>query len=826
MSGNGFAELFAAYLNDTILQVLKTVATVFWFLEKVAAGCMRFLTEANLWDLLLAGMLDTLKVSMPGILGSVVFGGSGGVGVLYLALMLAGLLLTIPALSSTRLVEAGRAISWGVVLSVLFISSVWGFDLIGYLESLRQGMAQVVVTGIGTETGDLDALVATPMEATDTEVISYDFTLPSAFESRYFTPPSFPQDYDDYEMVIGVWPVQHSWVIWVESQASQTERRTEAQTALAVSALTLIPATVLFLFGLIFASLAAAALVLILFFVVALPLGFFEFGTTILTRVVQQYVYLVAITLLAVVVMGILVAANLLTPTAFGSTSTAVMSGAQDTPATLMAQIPIYLIAILALSYVSGMAKSTLTDAFGVVSGSVRASFASLNTTGRMPAGSGVLSDAAQAAMNVTGAAALAGMTGGLHAAVMAGAGASLGSVSASGGRAAATLAQGVAPESEHAQVFGSAARSGARGGIEGAASVGSVAARSRRKQTSSTAQVEAGGGRTFSAAAHLPADGDESETAWQGVDEGTFRSADTTLIEQGVKEYREGKRVTARNTLSRAFGSQAVAEQVMGRLEADPLQSHLPVAEITSRIRRTAHEATRAGKAIFDKQGNFTPAFQQSLWQTLRTDPALQHLDPKDTAQVQFVGAVSGASVRPQPPIWDRPHAPRSLAQAVLAPETAQIATYDYSAQLSLQGLAHLEGWSTDHLEALFEATRSGQSRSALGPTGATGTTATVNGIVKEIYTHKELKSLDHATAKEAARLALLVTRPPGSGVGAHRATMYGAGGAGSEIPVPPPSAVATPPPGRERETTLRPNPDGALVPARRKPGGKEQGL
>jgi hypothetical protein len=819
MSGNGFAELFAAYLNDTILQVLRTVATVFWFLAKVAAGCMRFLTEANLWDLLLAGMLETLKESMPGILGSVVFGGSGGVGVLYLALMLAGLLLTIPALSSTRLVDAGRAISWGVVLSTLFISSVWGFDLIGYIESLRQGMAQVVVTGIGTETSDLDTLVTTPMEATDTEVAVYDFTLPSAFESRYFTPPSFPQDYESYEMVIGVWPVQHSWVIWVESQESQTERRAEAQTALAVSALTLIPATVLFLFGLIFASLAAAALVLILFFVVALPLGFFEFGTTILTRVVQQYVYLVAITLLAVVLMSILVAANLLTPTAFGSVTTTGMSGTQETPAALMAHIPIYLIAILALSYVSTMAKNSLTDSFGVVSGSVRASFASLNTSGRMPAGSGVLSDAAQAAMNVTGAAALAGMTGGLGSALVAGAGASLGSVSASGGRAAATLAQGVAPESDYAQVFGSAARNGARGGVEGIAAVGSVAARTKRKQTTSAGQIEASGGRTFSAAAHLPLDGDKSDLEWQSVDEGTFRSADATFIEQGVKEYRGGKRVTARNTFTQAFGSRDVAEQVMARLEADPLQNQLPVAEITSRVRRTAHEATRAGKAIFDKQGNFTPAFQQSLWKNLRSDPALKQLDPQDAAQVQFVGMVAGASVRPQPPIWDNPHASHALAQAVLEPETAQIATYDYSAQLSLQGLAHIEGWRTEHLEALFEATRAGQSRSALG------TKDTINGIVKEIYTHKEIESLDYATAREAARLALLVTRQPGSGAGTHRATMYGAGSGNSEIPVPPPSSVSTPPPGRERDTPWKPNSDGELVPVSGKRGGKEQG-
>lgn len=789
MSGNGLAELLAATLNDTVLQLLKSVATLCWFLAKVAAGCMRFLTEENLWELLLAGVLDTLQDTMPGVLGRVVFGGGGGVGVLYLALMLSGLLLMIPALSNTRLVDAGRAITWGVVITALFISSVWGFDLIRYIEGMRQGMAELVVEGIGGDTAELDALVRTPMYATETEVQTFDFTLPAQFEAHYFDTPAFPQDFTDYEMVLGVWPVQHTWTIWVESQDSQAERRADAQTALAVAGLTLIPATVLLLFGLIFAALAAAALVLILFFVVALPLGFFEFGTTILTRIVQQYMYLVAITLLAVVVMALLVAGNHLT-----------IEGAapEEVPNVLMTRIPIFLIVTLALSYVSSMARSTMSDSFGVVSGSVRASLSGMNVTGRMPAGSGVLSDAAQAAMNVAGAATLAGMTGGVGMALAAGGGALLGNLSEGGGRAAATLAQGAAPDNPYAQVFGTAARHTRKSGLGGIAGTGSSSARATRTLRTRHEGLETSGSRTFRQASRAPQDGGaDSEAPWQGVDEGTFQVADSDLIEQGVREFREGSRVTARSTLTRAYGSREVAEQVTSRLEADPLQTGLPIAEMTDQVRRSAHQTVQAGKSLFDLQGNFTPEFQKTLWHNVRHDPALRHLDLKDAGQVQFLGTLAGASVRPLQPIWQDPLATRKLAHTVLDPDTPQIRTGDEAALLSLQGLAHIEGWKPEQVEALFEATRSGQSRAALGGGDRVG------GVVKAMESHTELNGLDPATARAAARLALLVTG---------RGQSIGAFTRETQVPTPttPPSPVPplTNPP---RGTSPRPSGDTA---------------
>jgi hypothetical protein len=740
MSTNAFAELFAAYLNDFFIQVLKAFTTLCWLLEKVAAGCMRFLTEESLWDLLLSGTLSTLQGSMPGILQSVFFGGSGGAGLLYLALMLAGLFLIIPALGNSRPVEAPRVLLWGVFVTVLFISSATGYDLIRYFESMRQNMTTLVVNGISSDTSGLDNIVQTPMYATDSEIQEYGFVLPAQFETHYFTTPS-GDDYDDYQLVLGVWPVQHIWTIKVESPDSQADRRTDAQTGLAVATLTLIPGTVLLLFGLIYAVLAAAALILVIFFIVALPVGFFEFGTTILTQIVRQYLYLFAITILTVTLVAVIVASGQLDMSAVDPDSN---------PNNLMTKIPILLIVTMALSYVSSMATRALTDTFGVVSTSVQSALSSSNAMGRMPAGSGVLSDVAQAAMNVTGAAALAGATGGVGMALTAGAGALVGNLNENAGRAAATLAQNVSPDNQYAQVFGTAARSSR--GLSGAAMVGGSAGRASRTLRQRRDQLETTAGRRFNDASQAPQE--SREFPWQGVNEGTFQAADTELVQQGVQEFQAGKTVTARNTLARAFGSREVAERVMGQLANDPKQSQLPIAAVTQLTNRTAHQTTKAGKALFDGQGNFTPAFQESLWQNVRQDAALKHLNPADAKQVALVGSLAVASVRPLAPLWQDPLATHKLAQTVLEPDVPQIQTQDHAALLNLQGLARIEGWQVSEVEALFEATRTGQSRAALGNGDA------VQGVVKEMFTHPELRQLDTATAKEAARLALLITR------------------------------------------------------------------
>ena len=94
----------------------KAIAAVFWFLEKLAAAFSGLLMDESLWETLRGTLLDTLISVMPGALGNLVLGSTG---LLYVALMLAGVLMTMPLLGESRPVQAWRVIVWGAVLITL-----------------------------------------------------------------------------------------------------------------------------------------------------------------------------------------------------------------------------------------------------------------------------------------------------------------------------------------------------------------------------------------------------------------------------------------------------------------------------------------------------------------------------------------------------------------------------------------------------------------------------------------------------------------------------------------------------------------------------------
>ena len=348
---DAFADWITAYFNDLIIEAMKAVATSFWFLEKIAAGINRFLTEQDMWERVLDSTLNTLEGTMPTILQGLIFSNSAG-GLIYLALFMAGLLMIIPNMSHIRLVEPTRVITWAIVVVVLFISAsaTSGYDLIGVVERMRAGAVQIVIDSADDSDG-LDNLVAQPMMADSSDLENYGFVLATNFENEYFPEAT---DFEDRNVTLidatpfFVWQMTFK----VESESGQQQRRQKAETGLAISALTIVAAVVLFMFGLIFATLTASALVLIIFFLVALPLGFFEFGASILNGIIKQYAYLWAITLLAVILPGILVAAGTLAYPASGAA----------TPQDIMAFIPILIIVTIATSYVSAMAAKAMTD--------------------------------------------------------------------------------------------------------------------------------------------------------------------------------------------------------------------------------------------------------------------------------------------------------------------------------------------------------------------------------------------------------------------------------------------------------------------------------
>ena len=73
------ANWMAAYMNDLIIEGLRAVTTTFWYLEKIAAGIARFLTEEDMWELVLNSTLGTLRETMPGILQGLIFSNSGAI---------------------------------------------------------------------------------------------------------------------------------------------------------------------------------------------------------------------------------------------------------------------------------------------------------------------------------------------------------------------------------------------------------------------------------------------------------------------------------------------------------------------------------------------------------------------------------------------------------------------------------------------------------------------------------------------------------------------------------------------------------------------------
>ena len=155
-------DLITAWLNNLDIQVVRSLATLFWYLEKIGAAITDFLTQENLWDTLLGALLDALQNVFPNILNQLLFGSGGGPGgVLYLALMLAGLFLILPHIGGTRLVDAGRVIVWAVVIIALFVGSVAGYDLVGVMEGLRQESTQIVIDAV-SDTGSVEGLGLIP----------------------------------------------------------------------------------------------------------------------------------------------------------------------------------------------------------------------------------------------------------------------------------------------------------------------------------------------------------------------------------------------------------------------------------------------------------------------------------------------------------------------------------------------------------------------------------------------------------------------------------------------------------------------------------------
>jgi hypothetical protein len=288
-----FFEGGGAFLSEwgisLAVSIISIITMIVWFLDRAALALFEMVTGGT-WLLdLKTDFIQGIASFLPDVLRDTAFGDGG---LMYIALILAGLLMTIPtaAAGMNRLVKPQRVMLWGVLLSVLFVSGTVGYDLVDLVENMRQEMMQ---NAIGTDADyGVEKLVLVPMHAQQSEAEMQFNTLsdlPNDFVSSFFP--------DVQKVEISVKVVESGWFGVVESEIESPESKA-ARVAGAVMAifyglLGFFAGIIVFLSGVSFVLLGVAALFLILFLFAALPLGFFEFGETVLRMIVERYVQVV-----------------------------------------------------------------------------------------------------------------------------------------------------------------------------------------------------------------------------------------------------------------------------------------------------------------------------------------------------------------------------------------------------------------------------------------------------------------------------------------------------------------------------------------------------
>ncbi len=408
-------------------QISLAHATVrfIWWLARLGWRIFRSVVQDDLWRALREGLLRTLSGLMPEVLRDLVFGSRASAGLMYLALLLAGLALTVPMLAGARrLARADQVILWGVILLTLFVSSTMGYDLIGAVEGLRVGMMQRILEAGGADTGrSVVSFITVPMRATvdEAEQGLDEWALPETFEMLYFPEPRT-------QTVRVLWAesplFDGAWEVEFETSDSQEERLSLARTAMMIAFLLFVPIYLLLVFVLVFGLLSMAALALIVFLTAALPLGFFEFGKIVLARLLQKYVEIVVLSLGAALFVSLV--GRLVDSIAVSE------GGLSEMVQGYVVMLPL---AVVVSSFVP-MAMNALTGSVGAMRASVRAAFLPMSASGAPGATGGLMREAAGAALGAMGVRMAMGASG--PAGVVAGA-----AVGAAGRRAARRTPRG-----------------------------------------------------------------------------------------------------------------------------------------------------------------------------------------------------------------------------------------------------------------------------------------------------------------------------------------------------------------------------------------------
>jgi len=703
------------------LGALKYLAEIWWLVARVCTNIAEKIIDGGIWNLIKETLWDMFDEGQlggsTGILSTIVRGNSG---LFYWALMLGGLLMTMPMLGSNNLVRPDKAIIWFVVLTALFIGGTRGFDLISAIEDGRSEMMDTV-SGIGGGPDDvtLVSMVTLPMEATLEEARAIDLTdplvLPEDFEKHFF------QDANDNLRRIrirgGVRGQQLLEVVW----AAEIVRDGEFGDALALKqkyagqglfrvAVSVYTTYVLVLFAVFHAILTVSALILILFFVVSLPLGFFEFGSSILMNLVKKYIGVFAWSLFGAAITRFLYAV-------MGGLVTEGFTSENVVPF-LATSIIVMLILSLSIKQVTKVLDGTMDT--------VKTSVAAVAAVGPAPSGKGPLSQAEQAAgkaLNTATTAALAAgagaVTGGLGVGVAAGAGGLL--RGSSKARDLAGLAGTIAPESRHVEAFGTGMRTGLRGMIVSGrrwrhedGKDHTKPGKSKNMMAIAGAGAGQGGAPKISSRAGSTAETSyqpaQVDPHWGTVDTGDFITPDMTNLQDAETAFGEGNTRKARGALQKTFGDRALANDAMDIYGAG--KEGAPwVRAIVETAQGTAIEMQGDGKRVVNPDGTASPEYLSSV----RTQLAEEGLiDPSNPSDVGFVNRAATAVARRATPLQDDPGFAAKLARDTMSPPAVETRVNDVAAQNGLRSLAVSLDLDESHLQAIFSAVQEGRKSGA----------------------------------------------------------------------------------------------------------------
>ena len=299
---------YAQYLwekaqTDVIVSIERGFCQILWAFDRFSLMIYRYVVESHAIQDVKDALMETLAGLMPDVFRNLLFGsGSGGIGLMYIALMLAGLAMAaVPLLNGATLVRLDRVIVWGVLITALFVSSGFGYDLIDSLEVIRAGMMESVSQNGGA---NIQQIVLSPMKADDDATqFDFSFELPQGFQEEYFPEPETRA----YRVIFVDLPAipDLRTEVDVETDESMENRRASAASGVVIALFAFLGAVLVLMFAMAYGLLDLAAIVTLLFLFAALPLGFFEFGMGVLADTLKRYVQISVVGLVVAIFMAI-----------------------------------------------------------------------------------------------------------------------------------------------------------------------------------------------------------------------------------------------------------------------------------------------------------------------------------------------------------------------------------------------------------------------------------------------------------------------------------------------------------------------------------------